>query len=147
MNQNPLDLGADLVVHSATKYLGGHADALGGVVCGNKALIHAIYHFREINGATLHPMSAYLLLRGMKTLHLRIRQQNASALEIARYLEAHPAIERVYYPGLSSHEGFEIARRQMWGFGGMLSFMLRENSFEAVSRLLPKLRFAHAAAI
>ncbi len=146
VNQNPLDLGADLVIHSATKYLGGHADALGGVVCGNKALIHAIYHFREINGATLHPMSAYLLLRGMKTLHLRIRQQNESALEIARYLEAHPAIERVYYPGLSSHEGFDIARRQMRGFGGMLSFMLRENSFEAVSRFLPKLRFAHAAA-
>ena len=146
VNQNPLDLGADLVIHSATKYLGGHADALGGVVCGDKALIHAIYHFREINGATLHPMSAYLLLRGMKTLHLRIRQQNESALEIARYLEAHPAIERVYYPGLSSHEGFDIARRQMRGFGGMLSFMLRENSFEAVSRFLPKLRFAHAAA-
>ncbi len=146
VNQNPLDLGADLVIHSATKYLGGHADALGGVVCGSKELIHAIYHFREINGATLHPMSAYLLLRGMKTLHLRIRQQNESALEIARYLEAHPAIERVYYPGLSSHDGFEIARRQMRGFGGMLSFMLRENSFEAVSRFLPKLRFAHAAA-
>ncbi len=146
VNQNPLGLGADLVIHSATKYLGGHADALGGVVCGNKELIHAIYHFREINGATLHPMSAYLLLRGMKTLHLRIRQQNESALQIARYLEAHPAVERVYYPGLSSHAGFEIARRQMRGFGGMLSFMLRENSFEAVSRFLPKLRFAHAAA-
>ncbi len=146
VNQNPLGLGADLVIHSATKYLGGHADALGGVVCGNKELIHAIYHFREINGATLHPMSAYLLLRGMKTLHLRIRQQNESALQIARYLEAHPAVERVYYPGLSSHAGFEIARRQMRGFGGMLSFMLCENSFEAVSRFLPKLRFAHAAA-
>jgi cystathionine gamma-synthase len=146
VNQNPLDLGADLVIHSATKYLGGHADALGGVVCGSKELIHAIYHFREINGATLHPMSAYLLLRGMKTLYLRIRQQNESALQVARYLEAHPAIERVYYPGLSSHDGFEIARRQMRGFGGMLSFMLRENSFDAVSRFLPKLRFAHAAA-
>lgn len=146
INQNPLHLGADLVVHSATKFLGGHADALGGVVCGKKELIDPIYHFREINGATLHPMSAYLLLRGMKTLHLRIRQQNESALLIARYLETHPAVGRVYYPGLSSHEGHEIACRQMQGFGGMLSFMLRENSFDAVSRFLPKLRFAHAAA-
>ena len=146
INQNPLDLGADLVIHSATKYLGGHADALGGVVCGQKELIRTIYHFREINGATLHPMSAYLLLRGMKTLHLRIRQQNESALTIARYLESHPLIERVHYPGLSSHDGHDIARRQMRGFGGMLSFMLRENSLDAVSRFLPKLRFAHAAA-
>ncbi len=146
INQNPLHLGADLVIHSATKFLGGHADALGGVVCGKKGLIDPIYHFREINGATLHPMSAYLLLRGVKTLHLRIRQQNESALCIARYLEAHPAIKRVYYPGLSSHDGHEIACRQMRGFGGMLSFMLRENSLDAVGRFLPKLHFAHAAA-
>ncbi|OQY07932.1 MAG: cystathionine gamma-synthase [Desulfobacteraceae bacterium 4572_123] len=146
VNQNPLHLGADLVIHSATKFLGGHADALGGVVCGKKELVDTIYHFREINGATLHPMSAYLLLRGMKTLHLRIRQQNESALQIAQYLESHPAVERVYYPGLSSHDGHETARRQMQGFGGMLSFMLRENSLEAVSRFLPKLHFAHAAA-
>jgi cystathionine gamma-synthase len=146
INQNPLQLGADLVVHSATKYLGGHADALGGVVCGRKDLVERIFHFREINGASLHPMSAYLLLRGMKTLHLRIRQQNDSALRIARYLEAHPAVERVFYPGLESHPGHDIARRQMRGFGGMLSFLLKENSFEAVSRFLPRLRYAHAAA-
>lgn len=146
INQNPLQLGADLVVHSATKYLGGHADALGGVVCGRKDLVEHIFHFREINGASLHPMSAYLLLRGMKTLHLRIRQQNDSALRIARYLEAHPAVERVFYPGLESHPGHDIARRQMRGFGGMLSFLLKENSFEAVSRFLPRLRYAHAAA-
>ena len=146
INQNPLQLGADLVIHSATKYLGGHADALGGVVCGKKGLIEQIYHYREINGATLHPMAAYLLLRGMKTLHLRIRQQNESALGVAQFLEAHPAIERVYYPGLPSHPGHQIARQQMRGFGGMLSFMLRENSLEAVGRFLPRLRFAHAAA-
>jgi cystathionine gamma-synthase len=146
INQNPLQLGADLVLHSATKYLGGHADAMGGVICGSKDLIDRIYHFREINGAALHPTAAYLLLRGMKTLHLRIGRQNDSALEIARYLEGHPAIERVYYPGLSSHDGHAVARRQMRGFGGMLSFMLKENSLEAVKRLLPRLRFAHAAA-
>ena len=91
------------MLHSATKYLGGHADALGGVICGEKSLVDQIYHYREINGATLHPMAAYLLLRGMKTLHLRIRQQNESALTIAQFLESHPAIEAVRYPGLESH--------------------------------------------
>ncbi len=146
INQNPLQLGADLVLHSATKYLGGHADALGGVVCGKKQWSDAVYHYREINGATLDPMAAYLLLRGMKTLHLRIRQQNESALAIARFLESHPAVETVYYPGLASHPGHEIACRQMRGFGGMLSFMLKENSFDAVRRLLPRLRYAHCAA-
>jgi cystathionine gamma-synthase len=146
INQNPLQLGADLVLHSATKFLGGHADALGGVICGSKELVEQIYHFREINGATLHPMAAYLLLRGMKTLHLRIKQQNESAMKIARFLEGHPGIERVFYPGLESHDHHEIARKQMRGFGGMLSFMLKENSFEAVRRFLPRLRYAHAAA-
>jgi cystathionine gamma-synthase len=146
INQNPLALGADLVVHSATKFLGGHADALGGVACGRKELIDRVYHFREINGATLEPMSAYLLLRGMKTLALRIERQNASAQRIAEHLEAHPAVGRVYYPGLPSHEGHEIAKRQMRGYGGVLSFMLRENTLAAVGRFLPRLRFAHAAA-
>jgi cystathionine gamma-synthase len=91
-------------------------------------------------------MAAYLLLRGMKTLALRIRQQNESAMRIAQYLEKHPAIEQVFYPGLASHDGHEIASRQMRGYGGMLSFMLKENSFDAVRRFLPRLRFAHAAA-
>ncbi len=146
INQNPLQLGADLVLHSATKFLGGHADALGGVICGKQKLIEQIYHYREINGATLHPMAAYLLLRGMKTLHLRIRQQNASALRLAQFLELHPAIERVFYPGLASHPGHAIACQQMRGFGGILSFMLKENSFDALRRFLPRLRYAHAAA-
>ncbi len=146
INQNPLHLGADLVLHSATKFLGGHADALGGVICGKKELIDQIYHYREINGATLHPMASYLILRGMKTLDLRIKRQNESALKIAHYLESHSAVERVYYPGLASHEGHQIARQQMRGFGGMLSFMLKENSLEAVSRFLPRFRFAHMAA-
>jgi len=146
INQNPLKLGADLVLHSATKFLGGHADALGGIICGRPELIERIYHFREINGATLHPMAAYLLLRGMKTLHLRVRQQNENALHIARFLETHPAVDRVFYPGLESHPDHAVARRQMRGFGGVLSFMLRENSFEAVRRFLPRLRYAHAAA-
>ena len=146
INQHPLLLGADLVLHSATKFLGGHADALGGIICGEKSLIDQIYHYREINGATLHPMAAYLLLRGMKTLELRIRQQNENALRVALYLESHPAVEQVFYPGLASHSGHEIASEQMEGFGGMLSFMLKENSFDAVRRFIPRLRYAHAAA-
>ncbi|MCA9873630.1 MAG: cystathionine gamma-synthase family protein [Anaerolineales bacterium] len=146
INQNPLALGADLVLHSATKFLGGHADALGGVICGARDLVGQVYHFREINGATLHPMAAYLLLRGLKTLHLRVRQQNESAGQIARFLAAHPAVAQVYYPGLATHEGHDIACRQMRGFGGMLSFRLQEDSLDAVRRFLPRLQFAHAAA-
>ncbi len=145
INQNPLDLGAHLVVHSATKFLGGHADALGGVVCGSEELVELIFHFREINGAALDPMAAYLLLRGMKTLHLRIRQQNESALQIARHLDAHPFVERVFYPGLESHENHHVARQQMRGFGGVLSFMLK-GGFDAVRVFLPRLRYAHLAA-
>jgi cystathionine gamma-synthase len=145
INCNPLALGADLVLHSATKFLGGHADALGGIVAGSKALVERIYHYREITGATLDPMSAYLLLRGMKTLHLRVKQQNESALKIARYLQAHPAVEAVFYPGLESHEGHEIAQRQMRGFGGVMSFALK-GDFETVRAFLPCLKLAHRAA-
>ena len=145
INQHPLELGADLVIHSATKFLGGHADALGGVVCGPRDLVSRIYHFREINGACLEPMSAYLLLRGMKTLHLRIRQQNANALEIAQFLASHPKVAKVFYPGLATHENHDIARRQMAGFGGVLSFAL-QGGFETVKSFLPRLRYANLAA-
>lgn len=145
INQRPLQLGADLVVHSATKFLGGHADALGGIVCGPKDLVQRIYHFREINGACLEPMSAYLLLRGMKTLHLRVRQQNESALKIARFLQSQPQVAEVFYPGLHSHPNHEVARRQMTGFGGVLSFALH-GGFDTVKAFLPRLRYANLAA-
>jgi cystathionine gamma-synthase len=145
INQTPLALGADLVLHSATKFLGGHADALGGVIAGSADLVAHVYHYREINGACLDPMAAYLLLRGMKTLHLRIRQQNASALHIAQFLEANPQVKHVFYPGLESHENHAIAARQMRGFGGVLSFTL-QGDFDAVRDFLPRLRYAHAAA-
>src|SRR5580658_8266092 len=145
INQQPLKLGADLVIHSATKFLGGHADAMGGVVCGPGDLVAKIYHFREITGACLDPLAAYLLLRGMKTLHLRIRQQNQSALAIARFLEAQPQITAVFYPGLESHKNHDIARRQMSGFGGVLSFVLK-GGFNAVKKFLPRLRYVHLAA-
>ena len=145
INQKPLELGADLVLHSATKYLGGHADALGGVVCGPEDHIRRIFHFREINGAALDPMAAYLLLRGMKTLHLRIDRQNQSAMQIARYLQSHPAVTQVFYPGLDSHPQHEIARHQMKGFGGMLAFMVN-GGYKTVKALLPRLQYAHRAA-
>jgi cystathionine gamma-synthase len=138
-------LGADLVLHSATKFLGGHADALGGVLCGRKKLIARVYHFREINGAALDPMAAYLLLRGMKTLHLRVARQNESALRIARFLSRHPRVQKVFYPGLPTHTNHYAAKKQMRGFGGVLSFSLK-GGLAAVKKMLPRLRFAHLAA-
>jgi cystathionine gamma-synthase len=145
INQNPLALGADLVLHSATKFLGGHADALGGALCGASELIAKVYHYREITGASLDPMAAYLLVRGMKTLALRIGRQNESALRIARWLQEQPAVAAVYYPGLETHLHHDVAARQMRGFGGVLSFML-EGGFEDVKRVLARLRLAHRAA-
>jgi cystathionine gamma-synthase len=145
INQSPLSLGADLVLHSASKYLGGHADALGGVLCGSGELVRRVYHYREINGAALDPFAAYLLLRGLKTLELRVARHNENAMQVARFLEEHPGVERVFYPGLESHPQHELARRQMRGFGGMLSFSL-QGGYEAVRAFLPRLQFAHRAA-
>ncbi len=145
INQNPIQLGADLVVHSATKYLGGHADALGGIVCGSKHLVEQIYHYREINGATLAPMEAYLLLRGMKTLKLRVERQSENALKIARFLQAHPFVDKVFYPGLEGHLHHDVAKKQMRNFGGMMSFSLK-GGFESVKVFLPQLHYAHLAA-
>ena len=144
INQNPLQLGVDLVIHSATKFLSGHADALGGVVCGSKELMQHVYHYREINGAAMDPMSAYLILRGMKTLKLRIRQQERSALEIAKFLQKKEAVEAVYYPGLETHPHHHIAKKQMKGFGGILSFVLK-GEMEAIKILLPELTYANKA--
>ncbi|KHD84528.1 cystathionine gamma-synthase family protein [Bacillus ginsengihumi] len=145
INQNPLTLGVDLVIHSATKFLGGHADALGGVVCGSKDLVEKIYHFREINGATMDPMAAYLILRGMKTLHLRVRQQCENAMRLATYLQNKQLVEAVYYPGLETHPHHEVAKKQMRHFGGMLSFAVK-GGVDTVRDLLPKLQYANRAA-
>ena len=146
INQNPLELGADITLHSASKYLGGHADALGGVICGNQDLVKKVYHYREINGATLAPMDAYSLLRGMKTLKLRVQRQNENAMMIANYLQNHPAVEQVNYPGLASHPDHEIAKMQMHGgYGGMLSFAVK-GGLDAIKEFLPKLNYAHMAA-
>lgn len=145
INQNPLALGADITLHSASKYLGGHADALGGVICGSKELVKQVYHYREINGATLAPMDAYSFIRGMKTLKLRVERQNDNAMTIARWLEKHPMIEQVNYPGLESHANHDIAKSQMRGYGGMLSFAVK-GGLDAIKIFLPKLKYAHMAA-
>ena len=145
INCTPLELGADIVLHSASKFLGGHADALGGVICGAKDLVQAVYHYREIMGAVLDPFAAYLLIRGLKTLDLRIERQNSSAMKIARFLEAHAFVEKVFYPGLESHLHHDVAKRQMRGFGGMMSFSLK-GDFAVVKDFLPRLKLAHRAA-
>ena len=145
INQRPLELGADLVIHSATKFLGGHSDAMGGVLAGSAGRVEAVFRHREINGASLDPGAAFLLARGLRTLGLRVERQNASALAVARFLAGHPKVEAVFYPGLPDHPGHDVARRQMRGFGGVLSFSL-EGGLDAVARLLEGLRLAHRAA-
>ena len=145
INQNPLSLGADLVLHSATKYLCGHSDAMGGLLAGNKELVQKVFHFREINGASLQADPAYMIARGMKTLELRVSRQNESAMKIARYLEAHSKVSDVFYPGLETHIGHDIAKSQMRGFGGMLSFAL-DGGYNLVEKFLPSLKLVHLAA-
>jgi cystathionine beta-lyase/cystathionine gamma-synthase len=122
-NQRPLELGADIVLHSTTKYLNGHSDSVGGVAVTNDPGLNARLHFiQNAAGAILSPMESWLILRGTKTLHLRMARHNASALRIARWLEARKDIPAVYYPGLESHPQHELAKRQMKGFSGIVSF-------------------------
>ena len=121
VNQQPLALGADLVVHSATKYLGGHSDLTAGALMGPKVLIDAVWNWRKNLGSTPAPETAALLARSLRTLVVRVRAQNASALAIAQAMEGHPNVARVLYPGLASFPGHALAARQMAGFGGMLT--------------------------
>lgn len=144
VNQLPLQYGIDYVVHSATKYLGGHHDLLAGVVAGRKDRIAALRDARGVLGGIVDPQSAYLLERGLKTLGLRVAQQNATALRVAEYLEAHPKIERVWYPGLPSHPDHAIAKRQMSGFGGVVSFTVR-GSLEETSRFIDAMQIPYIA--
>lgn len=138
--QNPLDFGIDLVVHSASKYLGGHSDILGGVVAGSKELAEpvALYE-RQLYGAVMDPHQAWLLMRGLRTLPLRMRQHMESGMEIARFLEGHPKIERVLYPGLPAHPQYELGRRQMKGYSGVMSFVTKGTP-EQNDRLLAKIK-------
>lgn len=145
INQNPIHMGADLVLHSATKFLCGHGDVLGGIVCGSKELIQKVYHHRELTGPSLAAHDAYLLLRSLRTLGLRIQRHNENAMALSRFLEDHPKVHRVFYPGLENHSCHAIAKKQMTGFGGVLSFELK-GGFGAVKRFLPRLNYAYLAA-
>ena len=122
INMRPLDLGVDVAIHSATKYLGGHHDITAGFLCCNRPLYDDFWTHRKILGGVMDPMTAFLALRGLKTLELRVQRQNESAMRIAAFLESHAKIKSVYYPGLASHPDNEIAKKQLSGFGGMLSF-------------------------
>ena len=138
VNQQPLSLGADLVVHSATKYLGGHSDLTAGAVMGSTAMLKPIAPWRKNLGTAIAPVTAALLARSLRTLPLRVRQQNASAGRIAQFLEGHPQVTRVYYPGLPSHPGHDLACRQMQGFGGMLALDIagqREDATRVAEKL------------
>jgi len=124
-NQQPLQFGCSLTIHSATKYLGGHNDLTAGAVAGPRELVEPMKKLRRTLGGVLDPHGAWLLLRGMKTLALRIEKHNLNGQEVAEYLEGHPKVERVYYPGLGTHPQHPLARSQMKGFGGVLSFELK----------------------
>ncbi len=139
VNQQPLALGADLVVHSATKYLGGHSDLTAGALMGPKALLDTVWPWRKNLGSTPAPETAALLARSLRTLVVRVRAQNAAALAIARAMEAHPRVARVLYPGLESFPGHALAARQMAGFGGMLTLEVEGNG-ETATRVADRLK-------
>ncbi|MFM2360829.1 MAG: hypothetical protein RLY16_2822 [Bacteroidota bacterium] len=135
--QNPLDLGADIVMHSATKYLGGHSDVIQGcLVMNDKALREQLYLIQKSCGAVPGPMDCFLVLRGIKTLHVRMKQHCENGKAIAHYLRSHPKVARVYWPGFEDNAGYAIASKQMRGFGGMISFTLKDESVEAATKVL-----------
>jgi cystathionine gamma-synthase len=138
LNQHPVDWGVDVVIHSATKYLGGHHDLTGGMLCCNQSAFERIWDYRKILGGVMDPMTAFLISRGLRTLALRVRQHNQNAMQIAEFLAGQSKVRQVYYPGLISHPDHDIARRQMQGFGGMLSFEL-DADFELTKRFMDQL--------
>lgn len=142
INLRPLEYGVDLVIHSATKYLGGHNDLLAGVVIGPRKLLAEIEYVRGVMGTISNPHDAYGLIRGLKTLALRVWRQNENGQRVAEFLEKHPAIRRVHYPGLDSHPDHELAADQMSGFGGVVSFEVR-GDFEKTARFIDRLRLPY----
>jgi cystathionine beta-lyase len=139
--QKPLDLGADIVMHSATKYLGGHSDVIAGaLIIKDKALGEELHFKQFATGATLGPMDSFLVLRGIKTLHLRVQRHCENGEKVAAYLDNHPLVERVYYPGLTSHPFHEIAKKQMSGFGGMVTFTFKSGKKEDAIKFLENLK-------
>lgn len=131
-NQRPLEFGVHIVIHSCTKYLGGHNDLLSGVVLGNKELTEPIREYLKITGGVIDPHSSYLLIRGLKTFELRIKRHNENGQMVAEYLEGHPKVERVYYPGLASHPHYDVAKSQMAGFGGVVTFKVKDDAAYAL---------------
>lgn len=139
--QKPLDLGADIVMHSATKYLGGHSDVIAGaLIIKDKALGEELHFKQFATGATLGPLDSFLVLRGIKTLHLRVQRHCENGEKVAEYLDNHPLVERVYYPGLASHPYHEIAKKQMSGFGGMVTFTFKSGKKEDAIKFLENLK-------
>jgi len=143
-NQLPLRLGADIVVHSATKYLSGHADITAGVVVSTRRLVSKVYETRKLLGGVLDPHAAWLLIRGLKTFELRMQRHNENGLKVAKFLSKHPKVREVFYPGLSSHPQYHVAERQMHGFGGMLSFLPRGDG-QFASRVIDRLKLIKLA--
>jgi cystathionine beta-lyase len=139
--QKPLDLGADIVMHSATKYLGGHSDVIAGALIIKDKTLGEELHFKQFaTGATLGPMDSFLVLRGIKTLHLRVQRHCENGEKVAAYLDNHPLVKRVYYPGLVSHPFHEIAKKQMSGFGGMVTFTFKSGKKEDAIKFLENLK-------
>ena len=139
--QQPLSLGADIVMHSATKYLGGHSDViLGALVVRDAALAERLSFIQNASGAICGPLDAFLVLRGIKTLHVRMQRHCENGEKIARFLADHPAVDRVYWPGFESHPNHEVAKRQMNGFGGMISFVQQDDSLEKATQTIEKLK-------
>ena len=139
--QRPLELGADIVMHSATKYLGGHSDVVAGaLVVREKELADKLYFIQNASGAVCGPMDSYLVLRGIKTLHVRMQRHCENGEQVARFLQAHPAVEKVFWPGFEDHPNHEIAKAQMHGFGGMISFVPRGANYQDAVRIVEALR-------
>jgi len=139
--QQPLDLGADIVMHSATKYLGGHSDVvMGALIVKDKKLADKLYFIQNASGAVCGPQDSFLVLRGIKTLHVRMQRHCENGKAVAEYLETHPKIENVYWPGLTSHPNHEIAKKQMSDFGGMLSFTTKGNDYKEAIKVVERLK-------
>lgn len=144
VNQHPKDYNVDVVIHSATKYLGGHHDLTGGLICCGEKYFEQIWKYRKILGGVMDPLTAFLTLRGLQTLSLRVQRQNESALKISRFLEEQKNVKAVFYPGLESNPDFDIAQRQMKGYGGMLSFDL-DADFETTKAFMDSIKFIKLA--
>ena len=139
--QNPLDMGADIVMHSATKYLGGHSDVvMGALIVNDDEIAEQLYFIQNSSGAVCGPMDSFLVLRGIKTLHLRMQRHCENGAKIAEFLESHPAVDKVYWPGFENHPNHKVAKSQMRDFGGMMSFTAVEDSYETAKKIVSSVR-------